>query len=96
MTLENLLKTGQLKSHEPDRGEIQRIHAVALQSLPKTLGVDAGRVAVLDALRRKRNLSDYTGEEIDEGSVKACRAEASKLLEEVAAWLKKNRPELAP
>jgi hypothetical protein len=129
MTLENLLKTGQLKRHEPEAGEVRRLldaarrnladsaatnispenrfdaaykaimqsalvalmanglipdkkqpghHAVAIQSLPKALGIAADRIAVLDVLRRKRNLSDYTGEDIDQGSVKECRAEAKK------------------
>jgi len=45
----------------------------------------------VDVLRRKRNLSDYTGEDIDEGSVEACRAGAKRLLGEVEAWLKKQR-----
>lgn len=50
---------------------------------------------MLDALRHKRNLSDYTGEDIDHGSVKACIAEAESLLKEVEAWFKNHRPELA-
>jgi len=142
MTLENLLKTGQLKPHDPDAAEIRRLleaarrnlkdsaatnispenrfdaaykaimqsalvalmangfvpdtkrpghHVTTLQSLPKTIGIEGERIAVLDVLRRKRNLSDYTGEDIDEGSVKACRAEADRLLGEVEGWLKKHR-----
>ena len=69
-------------------------HATTLQSLPKTIGMDSGRVVVLDVLRRKRNLADYTGDDIAEASVKECRAEAARLLAEVKAWLKKNRPDL--
>jgi len=72
MTLENLLRTGQLKPHESDAKEVRRL---------------------LDAARR--NLSDYTGEDIDERSVDECRAEAKRLLDEVGAWLKKKHPELA-
>lgn len=33
MTLENLLKTGQLKSHDPDRKEIQRLLDAARRNL---------------------------------------------------------------
>ena len=142
MTLENLLKTGQLKPHDPDTAEIRRLleaarrnlkdsaatsispenrfdaaykaimqsalvalmangfipdtkrpghHVTTLQSLPKTIGIEGDRIAVLDVLRRKRNLSDYTGEDIDERSVEACRAEAARLLGEVEAWLKRHR-----
>jgi hypothetical protein len=139
MTLENLLKIGQLKAHETDAAEIQRLlaaaqrnladagatnispenrfdaaykaimqaalvallahgfrpdtsrpghHMTVIQSLPETIGLDGGRVAVLDALRRKRNLSDYTGDDIDHASVKNCIAEAGKLLAEVVTWLR--------
>ena len=146
MTLENLLRIGQLKAHETDAVEIQRLlaaanrnltdagatnispenrfdaaykaimqaalvallakgfrpdtsrpghHMTVIQSLPKTIGLDGGRVAVLDALRRKRNLSDYTGDDIDHASVKNCMAEAGKLLAEVVAWLRVHRPDLA-
>ena len=114
MTLQNLLKIGQLKAHETDGAEIQRLltsaaraledsrvqgispesrfsagyraimqaalaalmangfrpntnkpghHMTVLQSLPTTIGLDNSRLAVLDALRRKRNLNDYTGAE---------------------------------
>ena len=68
--------------------------AVTVQSLPKTIGINADRVAVLDALRSKRNQSDYTGKEIDESSVDACRKEATRVLGEVRTWLDKNRPDL--
>jgi uncharacterized protein (UPF0332 family) len=145
MTLENLLKIGQLKPHDPDAEEIQRLlqaarrnladaraanispetrfdaaykaimqaalvalmangfrpdtnkpghHMTLVQSLPKTIGLEKERVTVLDALRRKRNLSDYTGDDIAHASVADCIAAAETLLEEVGAWLKKNRPDL--
>jgi hypothetical protein len=49
---------------------------------------------VLDTLRRKRNVSDYTGEDIDDSSARHCIAEADRLLKDVAAWLRANRPKL--
>ena len=58
-----------------------------IQVLTLTLGIDTRRVAVLDTLRRKRNLVDYTGEDIDEGSVAACIEAASQLLREARARL---------
>ncbi len=64
------------------------------QSLPKSIGLPGERMAVLDTLRRKRNLSDYTGEDIDDISADNCIREAEQLLGEVTAWLKKNRPDL--
>ena len=51
-------------------------HATVIQSLPKTIGIDAQRVVVLDVLRNKRNLSDYTGKPVDQGSLASCMAEA--------------------
>lgn len=147
MTLENLLKIGQVKSHVTDAAEVGRLpdaakrnladaqvaaisretrfdaaykaimqaalaalmangfrpdtnrpghHATVLQSLPKTIGLQNDRMAVLDVLRRKRNLSDYTGEDIDDVSVQNCLLEAKRLLREVGVWLKKNRPDLVP
>lgn len=57
-------------------------HVTIIQALTLTLGIDARRVAVLDALRRKRNLADYTGEDIDEASVVACIEAATRLLHE--------------
>jgi hypothetical protein len=145
MTLENLLKIGQLKSHATDLTEIQRLldaarrnladahvgtispetrfdaayktimqaalvalmangfrpdtnrpghHMTVLQSLPTTIGLPSERMTVLDALRRKRNSSDYMGEDVDDISADNCIREAAQLLREVDTWLKKNRPDL--
>ena len=62
-------------------------HVTIIQTLTLTLGIDTRRVAVLDALRRKRNLSDYTGEDIDEASVAACIEAATRLLYEAGERL---------
>jgi len=69
-------------------------HATLVQSLTKTIGLSAGRMVVLDALRKKRNLSDYSGMWVDETSTASCITEASELLREVESWLVENRPEL--
>ena len=145
VSLQNLLKIGQLKEHPPDAVEIQRLlaaarrnlvdarattispetrfdaayksvmqaslaalmangyrpetnrpghHATVVQGLPLTIGLAQSRITVLDTLRRKRNLSDYTGEDIDDSSVEHCIAESERLLLDVMAWLKKHRPQL--
>ena len=131
MSLANLVKTGQLKEHQPDQQEIVRLiaaaergiadalvsqvsletrfdaayraitqigiaalmaqgyrpdtkqpghHVTIIQTLTLTLGIEAQRVRVFDTLRRKRNLLDYTGDDIDDASVQVCVAEAEKLL----------------
>jgi hypothetical protein len=47
---------------------------------------------VLDVLRRRRNISDYTGEEIDDSLMGNCVEQAERLLGDVTAWLEANRP----
>ena len=70
-------------------------HQTVIQSLPKTIGLPGSRVAMLNALRNKRNLSDYTGKQIDTASLATCMKEAERLLSEVTAWLVANHPELS-
>lgn len=145
MSLQNLPKIGQLKTHPPDAAEIQRLltaaarnlvdarvltispetrfdaaykavmqsalaalmangfrpdtnkpghHMTVVQGLTLTIGLAPARIAVLDTLRRQRNLSDYTGDDIDDSSAENCIAEAERLLKDVASWLKANHPEL--
>ena len=69
-------------------------HMTVLQSLPKTMGLPGGRLAVLDTMRRKRNLADYIGEDIDEGSVKQCVKAAEQLRDDVTAWMAASHAEL--
>jgi len=69
-------------------------HMTVVQGLPLTIGLPAARVRVLDTLRRQRNVSDYTGEDIDDSSAEHCIAEAERLIRDVTAWLEKNRPGL--
>ena len=69
-------------------------HATMVQALTLTIGLASARITVLDTLRRKRNLSDYTGEDIDDSSVEHCIIEADLLLRDVTAWLKAHRPQL--
>jgi hypothetical protein len=67
-----------------------------LQSTPLTLGLSSKRVVVLDALRRRRNVSDYTGDAVDNSTAENCIAEARRLIGEVVAWRAAHRPKLAP
>lgn len=145
MSLGNLLKTGQIKQHPPDRDQIQKLlasaqrnladagvkgisaetrfdvaykaimqtalaalmangyrpdtnrpghHMTVIQSLPLIVGLENKRVLVLDTLRRKRNISDYTGADIEDVSALACVSEAKDLLLYVKSRLKKTHPEL--
>lgn len=69
-------------------------HQTVIQSLPKTVGIAASRITLLDALRNKRNLSDYTGKEIDTSSLATCIDEAERLLKEATDWLRERHPDL--
>jgi hypothetical protein len=62
--------------------------------LPKTIGLAADRMTVLDSFRRARNLADYEGAEVEEAKARECAEWATRLIADVRAWLKKNRPEL--
>ena len=62
-------------------------HQTAIQTLPLTLGVPARQVIVLDALRKQRNLSDYSGDLVPDSVVVDCLASAKDLLAQVRASL---------
>jgi uncharacterized protein (UPF0332 family) len=55
-------------------------HQTSIQTLPKTLGVDADTVIVLDALRRQRNLNDYSGDSVSDAVLAECLDQAESLL----------------
>lgn len=145
MSLQNLLKIGQIKAHPTDAVEVQQLlaaarrniadarvttispetrfdagykavmqaslaalmangfrpdtnrpghHVTVVQGLAHTIGLAPGRIMVLDTLRRKRNLSDYTGDDLDDSSVEHCIAEAEQLLQDVMGWLNAYQPRL--
>ena len=70
-------------------------HQLLIQALPKTAGVSAERIRVLDAYRVARNLSDYRGVPVSDGVARECAAEAASLLAEVRAWITAHRPDFA-
>jgi hypothetical protein len=147
VSLQNLLKIGQLKKHPAERQEIERLlaaaqrnlrdahvkeispetrfdaaykaimqcalaalqmqgyrpdtnkpghHMTVLQSTPLTLELSSKRIVVLDALRRQRNVSDYTGDDVDDSTAENCIAEAKRLIGAVVAWREAHRPDLVP
>jgi len=49
---------------------------------------------VLDGFRRARNLSDYEGNPPEDRLVEECLDAAERLLADVRAWVRKNRPDL--
>lgn len=69
-------------------------HQTAIQTLTLTIGLPPVKVRLLDALRRQRNLSDYSGDLVPDSSVVDCVAGAKDLLALVRGWLRVQRPDL--
>lgn len=69
-------------------------HQTVIQTLSLTLGVPRESWIVMDALRKKRNVNDYSGDLIEPESVRECIARADALFEHVSQWLSANRPDL--
>jgi hypothetical protein len=69
-------------------------HQTAIQTLVHTFGVDKAVLIRLDALRKQRNLTEYTGDTIPEAALHECLRQAEALQAHAIAWLKANRPEL--
>lgn len=69
-------------------------HQTMIQTLSLTMGVAKDVWLVLDALRKKRNLTDYLGDLVDPESVAECIAQAEAILAHARDWLESNRPEL--
>lgn len=67
-------------------------HQVMIQSLVSSIGFDTDEMRLLDTFRVKRNAIDYTGEDVDEGSVEAAIKAADKLFQHATAWLNDNKP----
>ena len=69
-------------------------HQTMIQTLSLTLRVPRETWLVLDALRKKRNLNDYSGDLMEPDAVRECIAQAGNLLALTIAWLEANRPDL--
>lgn len=69
-------------------------HQTIIQTLSQTLGVAREDWVVLDVLRRKRNVADYSGDLVEPEEVTECIARATAVLRTTCAWLKEHRPDL--
>lgn len=68
---------------------------LAIQALPKSIGVGAADVRALEEFRKKRSAGLYLAEfEPSEAEVDALIAAVERLHKQLLAWLKANRPEL--
>lgn len=55
-------------------------HQTMIQSLPKTLELPQDQLVVLDALRKQRNVADYSGDLVTDAAVKECIVQAEAIL----------------
>ena len=69
-------------------------HQTMLQTLGKTIGLNYDTVIILDALRKQRNVADYSGDTVSESVMTECLKQAEKLLQDVINWVNSNRPDL--
>lgn len=69
-------------------------HYTMIQVLPETIGINKETVIILDAMRKQRNIADYSGDIVPESTVKECINQAEKLLTDFKKWLAENQPEL--
>ena len=69
-------------------------HQTMIQSLPKTVGINQLDMVVLDALRKQRNVADYSGDLVTEKMVHECILHAQELMQAVDDWLHAEHSEL--
>ena len=69
-------------------------HMTMIQVLSQTIGLDKQTVIVLDALRKQRNVADYSGDIVPASAVDECVKYAEDLLRDVNQWARENKPEL--
>jgi hypothetical protein len=71
-------------------------HQTALQTLTLTIGLPVQTVQLLDALRKQRHLTEYSGDTIPESALSECVKQALALQAALGAWLTSHRPDLLP
>ena len=69
-------------------------HRTMIQLLTKTVGLDSETMILLDALRKQRNVADYSGDPVPNSAVDECFRRAVKLDTQVREWLNLEHPDL--
>ncbi|MEK6243282.1 MAG: DNA-binding protein [Pseudomonadota bacterium] len=68
---------------------------LAIQLLPKSLGIESGEIRALDEYRKKRSIGLYEADfDPSESEVKAVIRSVEKLLEKLTGHIRTARPEL--
>lgn len=72
-------------------------HMRVIQSLEFTIGADEDLITGFDGFRKKRNISDYERAGfVSDGEAEEMRDLATRLREDVLAWIRGKYPELLP
>ena len=69
-------------------------HQLIIQALPKTAGIGAERIRVLDAYRAARNQSDYRGVPVSDAVAHECLGDARVLVDDIRISLAARHPHL--
>ena len=69
-------------------------HQTMIQSLALTLRIKSDDIAVRDALHRKRNLNDYSGDPIDAETLRETVSRAEALIRLTRDWLNRHHANL--
>lgn len=69
-------------------------HQTMIQSLGKSIGLDNDIIIELDALRKQRNVADYSGDLITAGTMQSCLEHAQSLLQQVGDYLQQHHTDL--
>jgi PBP1b-binding outer membrane lipoprotein LpoB len=69
-------------------------HQTMIQTLPNTIGLEKETMIVLDALRKQRNVADYSGDLVADSAVSECIDHAEQLWAQLNKWLVREHPEL--
>lgn len=68
---------------------------IAIQLLPKSIGVAPSDIRALDEYRKKRSIGLYEADfEPSAEEVKAVTAAVDRLLQSLLAWMRKHRPDV--
>lgn len=67
-------------------------HQTAIQTLALTVQWPSEKIWPLDALRKQRNLTDYSGDLVSKAAVDSCLNNAMALRAHVHGWLQAQRP----
>lgn len=69
-------------------------HQTMIQTLPRTVGLDAGAMVLLDQMRKQRNVIDYSGDLVSESLAAEAVKQAMALQVRVRAWIREHKPHL--